>query len=42
MGQGTTYGINFPFRDSYNGNYFDLSENNDDEVRSALIHLLLN
>lgn len=41
MGQGTTYGINFPFRDSYNGNYFDLSENNDDEVRSALIHLLL-
>ena len=41
MGQGTTYGINFPFRDSFEGTYFDLSNTSDEEIRSNLIHLLL-
>jgi phage baseplate assembly protein W len=41
MANGTTYGINFPFRDSVFGDYFDLSETNNEEVRSNLIHLLL-
>jgi len=41
MAQGTTYGINFPFRDSYDGNYFDLSNTNDEEIRTDLVHLLL-
>jgi phage baseplate assembly protein W len=41
MAQGKTYGINFPFKDSYNGTYFDLSQENNSEIRSNLIHLLL-
>lgn len=41
MANGKTYGINFPFRDSFKGNYFDLSETTDEEIRSNLIHLLL-
>ncbi len=41
MANGTTYGINFPFRDSYDGKYLDLSEVNDEEIRTDLIHLLL-
>lgn len=41
MANGFTYGINFPFRDSYFGNYLSLSETTDDEIRSNLIHLLL-
>jgi phage baseplate assembly protein W len=41
MANGTTYGINFPFRDSYLGNYLSLSQTTDDEIRSNLIHLLL-
>jgi len=41
MANGITYGINFPFRDSYDGKYFDLSIVNDEEIRSNLIHLLL-
>jgi phage baseplate assembly protein W len=41
MANGTTYGINFPFRDSYDGKYLDLSEINDEEIRTDLIHLLL-
>ena len=36
-----TYGINFPFRDSFNGTYFDLSSTNDEEIRTDLVHLLL-
>jgi phage baseplate assembly protein W len=36
-----TYGINFPFRDSLEGTYFDLSTDSDQEVRSNLVHLLL-
>jgi phage baseplate assembly protein W len=41
MANGTTYGINFPFRNSLTGNYLDLSETKDEEVRTNLIHLLL-
>jgi phage baseplate assembly protein W len=41
MGNGITYGINFPFRDSFNGKYLDLSDNQDEEIRTDLIHLLL-
>jgi phage baseplate assembly protein W len=41
MAEYPTYGINFPFRDSYEGTYFDLSVNSEEEVRSNLIHLLL-
>jgi phage baseplate assembly protein W len=41
MANGYTYGINFPFRDSYDGNFLDLSESNQEEIRTNLIHLLL-
>jgi phage baseplate assembly protein W len=41
MADGITYGINFPFRDSYEGNYLSLSQTSDDEIRSNLIHLIL-
>ena len=41
MANGITYGINFPFRDSYEGNYVSLSQTTDDEIRSNLIHLIL-
>lgn len=41
MANGVTYGINFPFRDSVDGRYLDLSDTPDEEVRTDLIHLLL-
>jgi phage baseplate assembly protein W len=41
MANSFTYGINFPFRDSFDGKYLDLSVSNDEEIRSNLIHLLL-
>jgi len=41
MAEGNTYGINFPFKDSYEGTYFDLTQNTDQEIRADLIHLLL-
>jgi phage baseplate assembly protein W len=41
MANGITYGINFPFRESYVGKYLDISDTTDEEVRSNLIHLLL-
>jgi phage baseplate assembly protein W len=41
MANGITYGINFPFRDSYQGNYLSLSQTSDEEIRSNLIHLIL-
>ena len=41
MANGRTYGINFPFRDSFNGTYLDLTEYSDAEIRANLIHLLL-
>jgi phage baseplate assembly protein W len=41
MANGKTYGVTFPFRDSFDGKYLDLSDYEDEEVRSSLIHLLL-
>jgi phage baseplate assembly protein W len=41
MANGVTYGINFPFRDSLDGRYLDLSTKPDEELRTDLIHLLL-
>lgn len=41
MANGITYGINFPFRDSFDGKYLDLSDYTNEEVRSNLIHLIL-
>jgi phage baseplate assembly protein W len=36
-----TYGLNFPFRDSFNGGYLDMSNTTDEEIRTDLVHLLL-
>ena len=41
MANGTTYGLTFPFRDSFDGKYLDLSGYSEQEVRNNLIHLLL-
>lgn len=41
MADGKTYGIIFPFRDSTDGKYLELSKYTNDEIRSNLIHLLL-
>jgi phage baseplate assembly protein W len=41
MAYGYTIGINFPFRDSVDGKYLDLSLDNNEEIRSNLIHLIL-
>ena len=41
MANGKTYGINFPFRDSFDGKYLDLSDTANEEIRTDLIHLLL-
>jgi len=41
MADGTTYGINFPFRDSIKGDYLQLTEYESQEVKADLIHLLL-
>ena len=41
MADGITYGINFPFNDSYKGDYLELTETQKAEVKADLIHLLL-
>ncbi len=41
MANGVTYGINFPFRESFVGRYLDISDTTDEEIRSNLVHLLL-
>ena len=41
MANGITYGITFPFNQSYLGKYLGTTDTTDDEVRSNLIHLLL-
>ena len=41
MANGTTYGINFPFRDSVKGDYLQLTELEAQEIKADLIHLLL-
>lgn len=37
----TTYGIDFPFRDSVTGDYLKLTTSPEREIRANLIHLLL-
>ena len=41
MANGTTYGLNFPFRDSLRGDYLQLTELEAQEIKADLIHLLL-
>ena len=41
MAQGITYGLNFPFRNSAQGDYLELTELESQEIRADLIHLLL-
>ena len=41
MADGTTYGINFPFRNSSQGDYLELTEFESQEIKADLIHLLL-
>lgn len=41
MANGVTYGINFPFRNSTEGKYLDLSDTPAEELKTDLIHLLL-
>ncbi len=41
MADGTTYGINFPFRDSRRGDYLALTEFQSQEIKADLIHLIL-
>lgn len=41
MAYGVTYGINFPFQDSLDGKYLDLSNTTTEDIRSSLVHLLL-
>lgn len=41
MADGTTYGINFPFRNSLTGDYLQLTNTANQEIRADLINLLL-
>ncbi len=41
MANGVTYGINFPFRDSRRGDFWELTQLEAQQVKSDLIHLLL-
>lgn len=41
MANGTTYGLNFPFRDSKRGDYLELTQLESQEIKADLIHLLL-
>jgi len=41
MANGTTYGIKFPFLESVEGKFLELTQNNDEEIRTDLIHLIL-
>jgi len=41
MATGISYGISFPFRDSFVGRYLDVSNTNEQEIRNSLIHLIL-
>jgi phage baseplate assembly protein W len=41
MANGTTYGINFPFRDSEKGDYLQLTEFESQEIKADLLHLIL-
>ena len=41
MADGVTYGLNFPFRNSTQGDYLELTELESQEIKADLIHLLL-
>ena len=41
MANGITYGISFPFVDSFTGRYLDVTNSTEAEVRANLVHLLL-
>jgi phage baseplate assembly protein W len=41
MANGITYGISFPFVDSFTGRYLDVTNSTEGEIRSSLIHLIL-
>jgi len=41
MADGSTYSLNFPFRDSRRGDYLQLTEFEAQEIKADLIHLLL-
>ena len=41
MANGITYGISFPFDDSFTGRYLDVTNSTEGEVRSSLVHLIL-
>jgi len=41
MANGKTYGFTFPFVESFDGKYLDLTDYPAEEIRSNLIHLLL-
>lgn len=36
-----TYGINFPFQDSSNGDFLSLTQTPENEIKASLVHLLL-
>ena len=41
MSNGITYGISFPFVDSFTGRYLDVTNSTEGEIRGNLVHLLL-
>ena len=41
MAEGITYGLEFPFVDSTQGDYLALTETQDQQIRSDLLHLIL-
>lgn len=41
MANGITYGISFPFVDSFTGRYLDVTNSTEGEIRSSLVHLIL-
>lgn len=41
MANGITYGISFPFVDSFTGRYLDVTNSTETEIRANLVHLLL-
>lgn len=41
MSNGRTYGIQFPFNNSREGKYLELTQQSDSEVRTDLVHLVL-
>ena len=40
MATGISYGITFPFRDSFVGRYLDVSDTNQEEIRNSLKQLI--